>query len=239
MITENQKKEIDKKYFPNGFFYHTKNFNTESQTRRLNEPFESLELYDASVKNLRHSNALRFYLTIKPMNENDFIKEINNQYLNYTIENFENAELWLSLTYDLVIKGFDISGKIEDMTLRGAFLKWYNEIIKTIPVEANQLENKLSIKQIALKLVYENINVTKENADKIVKQYGHNSGQKLYQEYNFYHSRSDRTANPNTTKKVLENKINLFESVIELLSDEYKTKAIDECNLLKVHLLSY
>ena len=36
------------------------------------------------------------------MNETDFIKEINNQFLNYALENSQHSELWLSLTYDLV-----------------------------------------------------------------------------------------------------------------------------------------
>lgn len=47
------------------------------------------------------------------MNETDFIKEINNQFLNYALENSQHSELWLSLTYDLVWKGFSIGGKIE------------------------------------------------------------------------------------------------------------------------------
>jgi hypothetical protein len=142
MITENQKIEIDKKHFPNGFFYKTKNFDEQKQSQRLNEPFESLELYDARVKNLRHSNALYFFYNIKSMNEGDFITEISNQYLNYTVENTENAGLWLSLTYDLVLKGFTVSGKIEDINLIGAFIDWYNSRIKELNIS---VENKAVI----------------------------------------------------------------------------------------------
>jgi len=140
MITDLQKNEIDKKYFPNGYFYQTRNFNPKSRERGLNEPFESLESYDSSVKSLRHSNALKFFLTIKKIaNEIDFIKEINNQYLNYCLENYDNAKLWLSLTYDLVLKGFSVSGKIEDINLRGAFIRWYNKKLSEINGSQNNL----------------------------------------------------------------------------------------------------
>lgn len=126
MITDQQKQEIDKKYFPNGYFYKTKNFNPYSLEQRLDDDFENIESYESSVKYLRHSNALRFYYNIRYLSKTDFVNEINNQFLNYVLENEENAELWLSLTYDLVLKGFSVAGKIEDISLTGAFIEWYN-----------------------------------------------------------------------------------------------------------------
>lgn len=139
MITDKEKKEIDKKYFPNGFFWHTKNFDPQSYLRDLRQPFESLELYDSSVKSLLHNNALRFFWTIEKMSKTDFISEINSQYLNYTIENIENAELWLSHTYDIVVKGVGYSQKINDTKLRAAFIEWHE--LKLNELQPRQTNN--------------------------------------------------------------------------------------------------
>jgi hypothetical protein len=146
MITEIEKKEIDKKYFPNGFPYKVKTFDpySYSNSKRLVEPFESLQEYEATVKSVRHSNGLRFFYFIKGLNEADFINEINNQYLNYTLENTENSKHWLSLTYDLVLKGFSIVGKIEDINLRGAFIKWYTITFNDLQTEATEITTKTS-----------------------------------------------------------------------------------------------
>lgn len=147
MITELEKKEIDKKYFPNGFYYKMKNFDTTSwaNSKKYDEPFESVEEYESSVKALRIKNAFCFYQRIKDLNVNDFIKEINNQYLDYTIENKKNAKLWLSLTYDLVLKGVGITGFIEDVSLRGSFIEWYNLKVKELNVTPQEYEIKLFI----------------------------------------------------------------------------------------------
>jgi hypothetical protein len=152
MITEIEKKEIDKKYFPNGFPYKVKTFDTYSysNSKRLEEPFENLQEYEAVVKSVRHSNGLRFFYFIKGLNENDFIKEINNQYLNYAIENTENSKHWLSLTYDLVLKGFSIAGAIDDINLRGAFIKWYNITLNELEPknDAPELNNNTAPKKV-------------------------------------------------------------------------------------------
>ena len=152
MITEIEKKEIDKKYFPNGFPYKVKTFDaySYSNSKRLEEPFENLQEYEAVVKSVRHSNGLRFFYFIKGLNENDFIKEINNQYLNYAIENTENSKHWLSLTYDLVLKGFSIAGAIDDINLRGAFIKWYNITLNELEPknDAPELNNNTAPKKV-------------------------------------------------------------------------------------------
>jgi hypothetical protein len=145
MITENQKNEIDNKYLPNGFFYVVKTFDVAKKTKHLNEPFENLELYERAVKHVRHFNALCFFYKLKQLNEIDFIKEINNQYLNYILENKKNAGLWLSLTYDLVLKGFTVSGKIEDVSFRGAFLDWYDTMIIKQPEHTNNNTDAVNI----------------------------------------------------------------------------------------------
>lgn len=146
-ITENQKKEIDLKYFPNGYFWNTKNFDPTSREKRLNDDFETVEEYEARIKGLRHNNALSFYYHIKNMNKVDFINEINSQYLNNTLENEDNAELWLSLTYDLVLKGFSVAGKIEDVNLRGAFIEWHKLRISELKNQPQQTEADKKVKK--------------------------------------------------------------------------------------------
>jgi hypothetical protein len=90
----------------------------------------------------------------------------------------------------------------------------------------------LTIDQIALKLVFENVDVTLENADGIISKFGWTSGKKLYQQYNFYSKSVNRKAIPDT-KKTFENKIRLFEFVIDLLPLDKQERAKDELKILQ------
>lgn len=93
---------------------------------------------------------------------------------------------------------------------------------------------KLTQAQIALKSFYEGLLITRENAHEIARKNGHQSGQRLYQLFSFYSSLTNRKAKPdNLTKKTFQNKIELFESVIELLENPHKQRAIDELKILK------
>lgn len=90
----------------------------------------------------------------------------------------------------------------------------------------------LTIDQIALKLYYEGETVTSENSDEIIKKFGLTSGKKLYQQASFFSKRANRLAT-RMTKKRLENKINLFEIVIDLLPPDKKQQAKDELKILE------
>ena len=97
---------------------------------------------------------------------------------------------------------------------------------------ANQ---KLSLRQIALIHYYQNKHITRDNADAVAKENGFSSktsGEALYQKFSSYCSNADRKALPDTKKKI-ENKIFLFESILEYLSGNEKTKAIDELKIIK------
>ncbi|SFZ90355.1 hypothetical protein SAMN05428642_101888 [Flaviramulus basaltis] len=182
MITDIQKKEIDIKYFPNGFFWQTENFDPQSYLRALRQPFESLELYDSSVKSLRNNNALRFFWTIEKMNKTDFISEINSQYLNYTIENMKNAELWLSHTYDIVLKGVGYSQKINDTKLRAAFIEWHKSKLNELkPRQTNNNDESKEPQHLQSNNLHELI--TSEHCKEIVEavriQYKNIKGKKL------------------------------------------------------------
>lgn len=96
---------------------------------------------------------------------------------------------------------------------------------------------KLSVPQIALIYAYEDKTIiTRENAQEIIEKYGWTSGEKLYQQFNNYRRTQDRIADPDKTKKSLENKIKLFESVIQFLTQPKNQLALDEINTLKSKL---
>ena len=93
----------------------------------------------------------------------------------------------------------------------------------------------LSISQIALKFVYEGKLINRENSEEIVKQYGHTSGDALYNKYIHYSSDANRkgATHPLTPRK-LQNKIDLLESVIELVSIDAQAKIKEEVLVLKL-----
>lgn len=100
---------------------------------------------------------------------------------------------------------------------------------------------ELSINQIALKYFYEGLQITRENGKGIAEQYGHTSGEKLFQRFTFYSSTANRKAKPdNYSPRKLKNKIKLIESVIELLPFDKQARAIDEALILnKIYEAEY
>lgn len=118
--------------------------------------------------------------------------------------------------------------------------KFITEITPLLKVKESSTEEKpkplLSIKQIALKLVYENTIVNRNNSQEIVEKYGHTSGEKLFQQFTYFSSHANRKGNPSPqTQKKFDNKIELFESVIQLLPEPHKQRALDELNILKMN----
>lgn len=94
--------------------------------------------------------------------------------------------------------------------------------------------SKLKIDEIALFCVYEGKQITRTNGNDIAREFGHKSGEKLFQRYTYYSSAANRKAEPTpSTLKKLDNKINLFESVVKLLTNEDRERATDELSMLK------
>lgn len=98
---------------------------------------------------------------------------------------------------------------------------------------------ELSIPQIALIHAYKGIQITRENDSEIAAKYGYTapkSGEGLFQDYEKYYKSSKRTAitKPFTQIK-MENKITLFESILNYLTGKAKQRAIDEIQILKTH----
>jgi hypothetical protein len=100
---------------------------------------------------------------------------------------------------------------------------------RTVSAPKTKTSRNLSIDQRALIMVYDgNTVVTREE-----------HGDDLYNKVTKWAKSKTRTADPDTTKLVLENKIVKFESILPFLMEENKQKAIDEIKTLKLHLLKY
>lgn len=96
---------------------------------------------------------------------------------------------------------------------------------------------KLTMKQIALLYVYQGLPITRHNGKEIALSYGHTSGDKLYSLFSNYGSRLNRIAKPNNcTAITLRNKINLIESVIDLLPESQRKSPMDEVQILRTIL---
>lgn len=99
----------------------------------------------------------------------------------------------------------------------------------TGPASKTKNSRTLSTDQRALIMVYEgNTMVTRDK-----------HGDDLYNKVTKWAKSKTRTADPDTTKLVLENKIVKFESIIPFLMEDNRQKAIDEIKTLKLHLLKY
>ncbi len=134
-----------------------------------------------------------------------------------------------------VCKELNFSTEYFDSGITIAFEEMGKEYLPSQQTET--VTDKLQVNQIALIHVYEGIQITRENAGEIAAKYGYtakNSGEGLFQDYTNYCSTANRKGKPTPcTPKKLKNKIKLFESVVNHLSDNNKQRAIDEINILK------
>jgi hypothetical protein len=142
-------------------------------------------------------------------------------------------------------EGYLNSSKDEEQRYRKILKEWFADekrfidevtpLVKALPPQPIVKQNpELKIAQIALKYVYEGLQITRENGNDIAKEYGHNSGEKLFQLFTYYSSSANRKGKPTLcTPKKLDNKIKLIESIIELLPTEKQERAKDEVLILK------
>lgn len=106
-------------------------------------------------------------------------------------------------------------------------------LIEPITPEPSQTTNskpKLSLSQIALIYVYNGEQITRHNGNEVAAKYGHKSGDKLYQNYNRYNSKSNRMGSG--TEKEDNYKINLLQSVVALVNTDKKQQVLDEIETL-------
>lgn len=179
--------------------------------------------------------------------DNDFFKRQNELYMIADLRESENKpfEKFIVEAEELPKKSFSLNL----LTLTNGRLigrLYFNDIqyIKNILNEINlktdeiSQENKIPIHQIALKYYYEGIFINRENANKYLEGTGHTSGDKLYNEYIKWSDKQNRKADPESKTK-LKNKILLFETVIDLLPEIKKAKAIDELKIIRSYMAKY
>lgn len=137
------------------------------------------------------------------------------------------------------LRRFNELDLLTDYALGGSYIGNNDKAVETpiavdSPVLEPEAQDKMSISEIALKYVYEGVQITRGNSNDIAREYGHTSGEKLFQRYTFFLSTANRKARPHPcTEKKLKNKIELIEKVIDKLPEENRGKALDEVNILK------
>ncbi len=182
-----------------------------------------VELTKAIITNV---NGLKLY-------EKGLLNDAQNIQLDLVLRNRELELTALNSGKEIDSKGYiKILKKWFDSEKK--FIKEITPLLKEVESNKDKTTPELSITQIALKLVFEGVAVNRNNCNEIVKEYGYSSGEKLFQRYSHYLSPANRKGNETTLRK-MQNKIDLFESVIELLPDANKQRALDELNILKMN----
>jgi hypothetical protein len=194
------------------------------------EVVENVEIDGKTYENQKQLNN-ESIITTENWNERKL--EFFNQRMNIYKVSFSQTEK-IELEIELLNK-FEFE-KNDYKILKNRYLELLKDNLINEPEKSNTKKHKteLSIKQIALKYVYEYSQITRENGNKIAKEYGHNSGEKLFQQFTYFSSLANRKGLPNPcTAKKLDNKIKLLESVIEILSIDKQNQVKDEVSILK------
>lgn len=135
-----------------------------------------------------------------------------------------------------VINNLDVDGTIENLKLIPPLHPTIPNSEKDGVRHIKKESNKLTVKQIALIHVFKGKQITRTNADVIIAEYGYKSGEGLFQDFNLFSSQTNRKGRPNPfSNKKLENKIQLFESIIEYLPYEAQERVKDEIRILRTY----
>jgi hypothetical protein len=197
--------------------------------------FYELDLFDIEMyknqfeikdKNQNSSEITNFIFTYKNNNSKSEMKK--SVLINEKIDECTEREI----LYFCINMYLDFS-KIEEF-LKG---KFNHNLPKEIKLQKPD-NTKLSLNGLALKYFYEGIFINRENANKYLEGTGHTSGDALYNDYIKWSDKQNRKSDPEGKVK-LKNKIKLFETVIDLLPENKKAKAIDELNIIKSYVIKY
>jgi len=208
----------------------------------------SSENHSFDLRNENHYDRDSKELTVKAKQwvyNSEFLRKLSLHITILDIAPFLSHQLNNSASPDkllLYIKaGAMLSDKIPD-SIKVAINDWLSGLQnKASNQKSEGQKDKLSMSRIALRYVYSGTQITRENGNLIAKEYGHNSGEKLFQKYSYYSSTANRKGRPNPcTPKKLNNKIKLIESVVELLPTDKQQRAKDEVSVLKkIHEAEY
>ena len=224
----------------------------EGKAMTVNELFDNypdFELTDTHLDQLYYFDLASLQTALKdeyftPENVTTYLRRLFDSYREAGGNPFE----WLHGTFESVNLNPQ-NYKVElRATLEKTLIEWI-EIFKKQPIDSLyyytnpealppqpivKQKPELKIDQIALKYAYEGLQITRENGDKIAKEYGHNSGEKLFQRFTYFSSSANRKGKPTLcTPTKLDNKIKLIESIIELLPTDKQERAKDEVSVLK------
>ncbi len=129
MITVIEKKECEQKYLPFSFYYKFKHSAFDSVLRNLENEFKNKSEYANALKSGIHKNNLIFRKSLENLNRVEVIDAINIQF-NYYNETCIDMYKWLNDTYDLIIKGLNISSELSP-EIQSDFKEWFNNKIKS------------------------------------------------------------------------------------------------------------
>lgn len=138
---------------------------------------------------------------------------------------------------DFIIKELDYFNEVAGV-LTPDYKLQLNSIIEYLnenPQFITEEVPKLTIKVIALVCIYNHTHVNKNNCKKIVSKYGHKSGHKLYQEYNFL-SRKENRLPEFESRTIISNRIKWIMKALEHLSEDQKVKAKEDLEILRSYL---
>lgn len=225
-----------------GLIYYTEpkttfQYDLEKHIQELDEVFGN------AIAEIR-KHLIRQFKKYQQPGINSFFEEQEDHYKKYLPENRKNDICIQFVAYcnfpDATPKGYILNDSEKELAKRvyETYSHNYNKLNEVIEkldkrflTGEPKAKPEFTMKEIALRYVYEEKAITKENSNEIAKSFGQNSGHSLYQKFNFYSDNTNRKAKPET-KKTMETKIELFEKVIEVLPDKYKQKAIDELKIL-------
>lgn len=139
-----------------------------------------------------------------------------------------------------LINAYDASWPIEEryyfLEVLGDLMDFtYSQRVAVKPQSADK-----SMREIALVYALNGKIITEESGRVIADEFGwrsKTSGHKLYQYFAEYSHAADWKARPDPcTKKKLRNKIQLFESILDRLTEDGKKRAYDTLNILKAYI---
>lgn len=241
---ERKKLEAKLHTIPDGFENNLEEYLKELYSFQINEPekYENFkEIFD-SIKNISLSKYIEYIEFLFEKSKRDYSgltvsiarKEI---FIREQLEIYEKANLRFKKFGDYTNNTFNKYQPIFTEALEYWKAELDNlkpSVTALLPQPIVKQKPKLTINQIALKYVYELLQITRENSKEIARKYGHNSGEKLFQRFTYYSSTANRKGKPiPCTPKKLDNKIKLIESVIELLPTDKQERAKDEVSILK------
>lgn len=129
----------------------------------------------------------------------------------------------------LKMKRHPFESKENDIQICESYINYLNN---KLFLKEKPLHKKLTVDQIALKMVYEGITaVTREE-----------HGNDLYNKFMYWFKPKNRTGNLNkidSTDLVIENRMKKIETVLELLPEDKKAKAFGDISILKSYLSGY